>query len=336
MRNRTFDNELSVKDSELELDVVSLWLALMRRKYLFLGSLVACSLVGVLLAFAKSASYTYTTSFQIADLDGVSVEEPSVVMAKLNAVYLPGVIGEVEADSKYDVKVVNPTGSDLIVLESYGDADAHDRIRSLHESIVARVAADHARLIDRYVGVLNRDLANTELDLEGLVAEAEYIERQIKALAKEGTLIDAQMERIRTGVRAAREGSTESAASVQQEGFPAAQLLIDHDRLQRLEDRRFVYGPAQLDKLQKARASNLRDQEVVRAKVADITAKINNVSATGGIGRTLKLRGSEGRSRTFTIFVFAVSGVIVGFFLVGFAEFLSKVSRRLLLTNQTS
>lgn len=331
-----------------EVDVLDLWLTLTRHKLLLVASVGVGAVLGGLFGAEKPPVFSYSTTMQLAQLDGAFVEDAGNVVAKLNAVYLPAAVGNFDEDNVagahgvvYQVEVSNPGGSGLLVLASKGAADDGARIARLHQDIVARVAAEHARLIDEYTKRVEFDLAKGELQLKGSKDEALFIEGRIAALSKEQELLSQQVERVRALFQTTQESRKAYGSTVGGENSAMALLLVDNQaqlhqsRLQGLEERLYIGLPAQRDRLQKDRADNLRKQEALQVKVDDIRAKISGVRNTQVFGPTVKLRLAGGASIRSTILLFSALGFVAGLFLVFFVELVGKAKQRreLLSTN---
>lgn len=139
-----------------EVDLVQLWLILLKRKYLLGGVFFICLLVGAAFVFLAPTKYTYSTTIQIGKTftsngEGVirEIESSEVVLAKLKESYIPLAVNQMMMleDKVFAVKVKNPKGSDLMILSSKCMTNMAKSYTKLHNLVTKPLMEDHLKII---------------------------------------------------------------------------------------------------------------------------------------------------------------------------------------------
>ena len=151
------DRELEFRPSAVsddEIDLVQLTQILLKRKYLILGVIVFCLLVGGSYAFLKERVYLYTTSLQIGEvlIDGkgstkkVAIEAPPSVKLKIEKVYIPVAAEKLRTNGENRlVKAVvrEKKNSNIIFVESKGNSADQQTISQFHSLIISPLIENH-------------------------------------------------------------------------------------------------------------------------------------------------------------------------------------------------
>lgn len=191
-----------------EIDLVDLWLVLVRHKTVI--AIIACLtlLAGSLFALSMPTQYTYSTSIQIGAMVEVEngrthfafIEEPETVLAKISESYIPYVLNRYSIDNPDSIvrpviKARTPKKSNLIVLEVKGEQKYQAIYLSVLKSVAEMVVEDHQpsmRMMDsEYTTSLNRQ----KIKLAELQAPS-TLQTQLKSLEVQRTAAQLKMEEL--------------------------------------------------------------------------------------------------------------------------------------------
>ncbi len=141
-----------------EIDLVQLWLILLKRKYLIGSVCLLCLLGGTAFAFLVPAKYTYSTTIEIGNTlasNGTGIvsrpiESPEAVLAKIKESYVPLAVNQMKQEDKvtFAVTVRNPKASNLIILSSQGTVNMAEPYQNLHDMVTKSILIDHLKIID--------------------------------------------------------------------------------------------------------------------------------------------------------------------------------------------
>lgn len=156
--NSLLRNQPDVRQEE-EIDLVQIWLVLLKRKYLIAGICFLCALIGVAIAFTMPLKYAYKTSIEIgttltstgSGVESTMIEPPEVVLAKIKESYIPRAIVQMmekNVEQSFITQAKNPKKSNLIVLTTRGTADLAGPVHELHSLIIEPLLEDHLQVIN--------------------------------------------------------------------------------------------------------------------------------------------------------------------------------------------
>ena len=159
-----------------EIDLVQLLLVLIKRKYLILGVLCLCIVLGGTYAFMKPKAYEYLTTIEIGSTiknletgDIEPIEASGDVLEKVKAAYIP-LNSQNEGQENIKVTAASPKGSRLIILKSSGSESSEKAQGVIHKKIAGAVQADHLRAVQSVRQQLELRIAKQRTELDKMVS----------------------------------------------------------------------------------------------------------------------------------------------------------------------
>lgn len=194
-----------------EIDLVDLWLFLNRYWKLLVVSVVISVLLAGIYLWLRKPVYEYLTlveiGTQIVDEQIILIESPESVQTKLLQGYLPDVWREhystrPDDEARYDIAVSVPKDSDMVLVATEGPQSAVEEFRVIHAELLARLIADHNRIIDVIRQSLKTRIVKAEAQLDALLSGAELLKAEQSRLAeRQQNLLIAANERIELNQR---------------------------------------------------------------------------------------------------------------------------------------
>ena len=179
-----------------EISLVDLAMVLVRRKRVVAVITILIIAFGVVAAFLKPNSYTFSTSIEIgSQIIGGTIEpfeSPQTLLAKTQHVFIPQALKEQrqtnpEDIEKYKIIASIPKSSVIIVLEIKGAEDKADLITKLLQNISQQAIQDHKRIYDavRQNLIALKEQSKTELisldsERDGLTEKRQLLQGNIK------------------------------------------------------------------------------------------------------------------------------------------------------------
>jgi len=161
-----------------EIDMIQLILMLIKRKYLILGVLGLCILLGGTYAFIKPKVYEYLTTIEIGSTiknletgDIEPIEASGEVLEKVKAAYIP-LNSQKKGQENVKVTASSPKGSRLIILKSSGPEGSEKAQGAIHKKIAEAVQDDHLRAVKSVRQQLELRIAKQRTDLDKMVSAA--------------------------------------------------------------------------------------------------------------------------------------------------------------------
>lgn len=290
-----------IHHSDDEINLIDLWLVLMRHKAVMVGVFLLC--LGAVLAFVllKEAKYTYSSSIEIGSIAEPGekaqrlrlIDNPATLQAKIQEGYIPLVLhdfGKGTGKKKsFDITARVPKGSSLVVLEAKATEGNGETVQQLESSVIELVKADHARMLDVVKSDINEELTNEQRNLaeqvdaqKVITAKLEHNKVLSELLVKQISDAKAQIADIVTNRKNARTMNGNEARAM-------TLLMLDNELEQNrqwlasLEERLHILIPADNDYLNKELADNARRQEGVQAKIGQLQIKLRNIQETRAI-----------------------------------------------------
>ena len=141
-----------------EIDLVDLFLILLKRKWLIGLTTALCILLGGGYLLYKTENYQYVTTLQIGTLlEGVGeqakkslIETPEIVKVKLDSVYIPQAVKKLmDAHDGRRIKAESNVQKDsnILLIKSNGAFEDESIIRSFHTQVVDPVLEEHQRIM---------------------------------------------------------------------------------------------------------------------------------------------------------------------------------------------
>ncbi len=174
MNNQEHENpQRYIADDEI--DLVQLFLILLKRKYLILSTFVVCIVLGAGFAFLKPTSYEYLTVIEIGttiknmEIGNIeAIESSAAVLEKVKAAYIP--LNSQSEDSLIaKVSVSSPKNSKLIILKNVGSQQLEKEYSALHKKIADAVLDDHQTKLQSVQQQLLSQVARSKSDLDKIV-----------------------------------------------------------------------------------------------------------------------------------------------------------------------
>lgn len=325
---------------EDEINLVDLWLVLVKRKLILAGVVVASAVAALLYVVVVPPSYQYSTSIEIGThLNGVElsvVDSPETVLAKVKESYIPLAQQNYfdqhpERESVVKIGARVPKNSKIIVLSSKGaDADG-DIHKALQQSVVDRLKKDHGRIVD----VLRKE---TEIlqhkavaKLEELKDANELIMARGKRLNNFAALLTKQAEEARKDLLQVKNNRQKSVKEATNEAKAMTLLMLDseirnyRELLAEIDERLHIETADTQDAIKKELADNQRAQKAQQDNIAKLEIQLVNLHETSALQPPMRSLEPVGPGKTLIILLSLVLGLMLGVFAAFFAEFLSKV-----------
>jgi LPS O-antigen subunit length determinant protein (WzzB/FepE family) len=144
--------------NEDEISLYEIYAILRRKRWLILGTTIACAILAGAYAFIRPTNYTYQACVNMGilgqDNDGqpIYIDSPQSAMAQLDNAYIPSVIDSVLKGTKkvqFDAKnfeTFNPKGSSMLCIKTEASKGVGDRIRQIQDTALQLLVNDNARM----------------------------------------------------------------------------------------------------------------------------------------------------------------------------------------------
>lgn len=184
-----------------EIDLVDLFLVLLKHKYKILFVTILCAVLGSVYAFFLPTTYKYTTSIDIGRFypDGAEgqptlIEPVGTVQSKLEENYIPSIFGNFANSGKLEISTIKtdvkvPKDSNLLILESKGLLDDSTIHHEAHKSIVNTLINSQKSMIEDQKSDVKTRLERARLKLSQMEDERLF---DIRKKALEDQLADAE------------------------------------------------------------------------------------------------------------------------------------------------
>jgi len=151
-----------------EVDLIELAIVLWRHKWLILGSMALCCLLGLGYASYKPQLGTYTTVIGLptAGDDAAALYAPTQALELLQSVYVPAALKAQAAPADLAVQVEHPKSTTLIKLKTRASRNAEGAVRSIHEAVTQALAAYSAEQVQNVRNGLEAKISHDQSQLE--------------------------------------------------------------------------------------------------------------------------------------------------------------------------
>jgi capsular polysaccharide biosynthesis protein len=325
--------------AEDEINLVDLWLVLVRRRKVVFAVTAVCLIAGIALALILPRKYEYTTSIEIGSrASGTKValiEPPETVLAKVQESYIPLVRQEYlsqhpEKTRAPKIEVSIPKNSQILVLRSKGPKANAEVYQSLQQAVVDRLTQDHGRII----ALLRKDMENQQRKAEAKLAElkdaAILLKGREKRLADVTALLGKQVTEARADLKRAEGNRQEAIHEANNESKAMTLLMLDneirqyHQRLDKLDERLQIEVANNQDDLAKQLADNGRAQATQQDHISQLEGELANLRGTRAILAPMRSPEPSGAGPKLIAVLSLVLGIILGVFAAFFAEFIAK------------
>jgi len=158
-----------------EISFHDLWMNLVLKKKLIAVCTALFLTMAIFYTFLSEKSYRFTTSIQLAIIDGKDtlIESPETVKGKLETAYIQLVLSEYRQTENddlypYEINVTIPKSSRILVLNSKGKLNEERVFLDLHRKIVEKLRQSHRRVLDVYKKNLELTASRAKIKLDRL------------------------------------------------------------------------------------------------------------------------------------------------------------------------
>ncbi|MDT8421239.1 MAG: Wzz/FepE/Etk N-terminal domain-containing protein [Desulfuromonadales bacterium] len=348
-----------------EIDLVELFLILVRRKYLVLFVCLSFLILGAIYSFSKSSVYSYRTVIEIGTsviknpkgYDSMPIETSDEVVSNLNSDYIPRAVSFLSSKKNkhgMSAKASAKKNGNIVELTSFGGADEAEIYKELHDQAALFFLADHRDLIleslevavedeslklekiDEQKGLLDLDskrYSDLEIILKERIKKVELTLSQAQASYKKA-VSDQSEARILVMINDQISRSTSQLYSLEERLKVELALLKSQLAIKYSDNKReFDEQKERLVALQDVmfRYRNLKgNSQLLRvnehAKVKEITTHLKE----SGIS-SLALRSAKplGTSKVLIVLVLGAVGVFVGVVFAFVFEFVAYARKRM-------
>lgn len=325
---------------EDEIRLVDLWLVLVRRRLLFFtiaGLILALGLAYALLAPPK---YRYSALIELGSIPTANgpraVEGVQTVLAKVNGAFLPAVLGEYlqdqpEGTSPPEIRASVPRGSETLMLAAEAPVDEGPTLIQLQEAVIARLAQDHAALVDTARRAISVNIVAARNQQETLAANGRKLAAQFERVNGRMTQVREERSEIARHLEDARalerqlskaDGGARDTIAILQAGVESRAL---RDQLLALDERLSVAFPKQLDDLQAAIEANDREMVSQAERIAKLEADLGAVRDTRAIQPPTESLEESGPGTKAIVVLAGLLGLFFGIVAAFGAEFVSNL-----------
>ena len=340
--------ELLSRYEEDDISLVDLWLVLVRRRFIFTAAVLASVLAGLLFAFLKTPTYTFTTMIQIGrivELRGLgetvasetpneSLESVGTVVAKLNAAYITTILAEYvdEAGDRTAPKIEasSPDQSQLVLIKSKSPEKEAELHMNLHKKVMEPLLADHADLIANFRKSLDLRLTQETGKYESLLDQEPVLANHLKLLDDTKALLEKQIGQIQDLLSSTASGLERALSEVGDEAKALTFLVAGNEiqqsrtRLAALEERLHIGLPQQRITLGKQLADVKRHMTTQQEYISMIEMGLRSIRDTRVLVGPARSLEPVSAGRAVVLSLAAVAGLFLGILAAFFAEFLAK------------
>ncbi len=164
---------------EDSINLVDLWLGLVRYRAIIFTSVALALIVGLLMVFLLPQKYNYTTTIEIGSTliqaaSGTTpqlIDPPETVLAKIQESYIPLAqqqFRKTHPDNSvvYNIDARIPKNSQLVVLEAKGTEESNADYLQQLQAVTEYLLEDHQRVMNVYQAGLNNQLALAKIKLD--------------------------------------------------------------------------------------------------------------------------------------------------------------------------
>ncbi|HHI93652.1 MAG TPA: hypothetical protein ENK04_09105 [Gammaproteobacteria bacterium] len=331
---------------EDEINLVDLWLVLVKHRTLMVAVVVLCVLAGIMFALLVPPKYQYSTSIELGTrLSGnnvVVIESPETLLAKIQESYIPLARQQyliehpaMEGVPKIEARI--PKGSQVIVLSSKGAERDGVTHKAVQQAVIDMITADHGRITD----VLRKEteiLQNQAVaKLEELKDDATLIQAREKRLEDVSALLTSQAKEVRDDLAQARMDRANAIKQTKDESRALTLMMLDsgvqqyRQRLAQIEERLKIKVVDSRDTLVRQLASNRRTQLSQQDTIGKLEIQLANLRETRALMPPMRSPEAKGPGGALIVMLALVLGLMLGVFAAFFAEFLSKVRNQSLV-----
>jgi LPS O-antigen subunit length determinant protein (WzzB/FepE family) len=335
---------------EDEIDLVDLWLVLVKRKTVLAGITVACLLAGLLYVLLVPAKYTYSTTIEIGNhINGQEltlVETPETVLAKLRETYIPQAQQNFLKQNPGSHKVIKidaeiPKNSQIIVIKSKGPKSEGETQMALQQSIVNMLKKDHDRIIDVFHKATEIQHRKAVARLEELKDDNKLIEERGNRLNEVEALLTKQAKETREDLQETINDRKKILKGTVSEAQATTLLTLDdgirsdRELLASIDERLHVKLADNRAAIKKQLEDNLRTQATQKDNIAKLKLQLANLRETNSLLPPIRSPKPTGPGKKLIIVLSLIIGLMLGIFTVFIMEFLANARRQAMVQGQS-
>lgn len=340
---------------EDEINLVDLWIALLRYKKTFLIVFSVLAAIGLALAFIiHEEKYTLTSAIQIGSIgngsSSVQIESTQSLNSKLSNIIIPAATNEwLQNNSqmeKFETSVSNAKGSDIVLIQNKIAKSQIDALSEFHQLLAAAVVSDHQKLIALSQSDLKAELESAKAELKNLEdpqSLQSVIDKQMLGLNTEKT----KLSRLQDSYKLYQKGGTESVLQLlsteereqlmtmdgqidsQMLNVRFEKLLLDNQILQDEQKQKMQQINLSMNVLKLDQVNQIEGQ---MRKIGQIRVKIENFNKTRVVSEPVLSLKPTGMTQSLLILLVLFLAGFGGFCAMLIVMFRDKVNERLLDT----
>jgi len=137
-----------IRHEQYEINLIDLWLILVRQKKLIITTFLATLLVGIAITFIQPKKYNYRTSIeigtQVIDDKVYPIEDIKILLSKIKEIYLPQILEEYntahpEEHKHWEITTSNPNNTQIVIVEGVGIEKEGSFYLSLLQSLIKKI-----------------------------------------------------------------------------------------------------------------------------------------------------------------------------------------------------
>ncbi len=330
---------------EDEIDLLDIWLVIVKRRFLLLFVLLVCVLAGVFYALTAPLVYTWSTALEIGmgdyDKTGIlkPVEAPSSVLAKLQQSYIPletkkmidatpGLVSLAQVSAKLD------KNSNIIFLDIKGAEENRQLYTDLLNAVVAKISLDHTRISSLKRKDLELSLERIKNKIASLKGHEQLLISQNKRVDKKQALIESRIAETRTLLKLSAETRQKITMDPPTETGALFLMRIDseirahRDLLASLEEQQQIKLENMRETLKMKLSENRQQQLEKKVSLERVNIQLDNLLETRAIIEPIRSLDPVGAGKKIILAVSLVAGLFLAVLVVFLAEFFEKARAR--------
>lgn len=329
-------SEKQARNEECEIDLIDVWLVLVRWKKVVIGTILVSVLLGIVMVINQPEKYNYRTSIAVGGytLDGKVhyLESKKNLENKIKVNYLPRILNKYntahpDQHKRWELKVSND--EKVLVIEGVGNDDGPfylsvlqsivDKIKSAHQKIMINIKKEH----EIEVADLTNDIARQQDQIKLLEEQKKRIKQ--KVILKEKNL--KELERLlQVDERNAKKIMVEKKTEVRLMMLLMLNYksILVQNRVADLREKLLVLLPNEHDMLDNMISDLRREQKKLEDKLLLFNTKFEDNQNTYVLEEPKQALVHTVPDKRLMIIFAMLAGCVLGIFIAFFMEFLKK------------
>lgn len=332
------------RDTDDEINLLDLWVVLVKRRYLFLVVSLIVLLAGIAFSYFNPVKYVYSTVIEIGVAETSEggkqayIEDPKNVLAKIKQSYVPLMLNNYSINNQEfkDLPVIRSRlegKSNIIYIDLKGVEKNKAAYLELLDSIVDKVKRDHLRISLLNKKNLELSKYRKEHQILRLKDQEKLLLSQNKRLDKKEKLLEKRIREIKGLLVKSAKLRQLTASEPNTEGQALALMMVDgelresRETLARLEDQ-LIIGLQNSREVMLNKLTANRQLQAEQAELRDmVTMKMDNLLETRAITEPLQSIKPVGAGKKVIVGVSLILGLLIAVFAVFIVEFFDKAKR---------